>query len=139
MPVPPNLNDLFALLWDPKALMITLMPIVGALVTIIRLISPVKPRFESWYSSRSITKRLGCSAVYPTRDSQCARYYVRPEAQESDPAHSKEPGSDQAVKEDLFDVVDRLLSKESEFEYGVLLADSGMGKTSFVLSYYRPI
>ena len=48
MPVPPNLNDLFALLWDPKALMITLMPIVGALVTIIRLISPVKPRFESW-------------------------------------------------------------------------------------------
>jgi len=125
---------------DPKTLLIYLMYImyiVGVLVTITKLFSTVKPWFESWYSSRSITKRLGAQLYSPGDILNATRYYVRPEAQESDPAHSKEPGSDQAVKEDLFDVVDRLLSKESEFKYSILLADSGMGKTSFVLSYYR--
>lgn len=133
----PHLSDVFAILSDLKTVVIALMVIVGALVTITKLISTVKPWVESWYSSRSIKKRLGAQLYTPGDILNATRYYIRPKAQESDPAHAKEPGSEQAVKEDLFDVVDRLLSTGSEFKYSVLLADSGMGKTSFVLSYYK--
>ncbi|MFQ5641222.1 MAG: DUF1566 domain-containing protein [bacterium] len=135
--MPPDSTTISEVFSDPVRLGVYFMALVGALATIAQLISTVKPWVQSWYSSRSITKRLGAELYTPAEIIRATRYYVKPKAQDIDPAHAVEPGSEKAVKEDLFNVVDRLLNRDSEFKYSVLLADSGMGKTAFLLNYYK--
>ena len=67
----------------------------------------------------------------------CSRlqaYYVEPDCQDADPS---DPGSRGlgARRKPLFEEMDRLLPNSAN-KYVILLADSGMGKSSFVLNYY---
>jgi formylglycine-generating enzyme required for sulfatase activity len=64
------------------------------------------------------------------------KYYIEPFCTNMDPAQEEEPGNIFASnKGKLFSAVDDYLSKDSR-RYLLILADSGMGKTSFFLNYY---
>ena len=64
------------------------------------------------------------------------RFYVRPYCMSVDPTHEAEIRQVVSTREDLFEVVERFLEKQSPYRHILLLADSGMGKTSFVINYY---
>jgi rod shape-determining protein MreB len=64
------------------------------------------------------------------------RYYVRPYCTSVDPSQEAEIRQVVSTREDLFGAVERFLDKQSPYRHIFLLADSGMGKTSFVINYY---
>jgi len=64
------------------------------------------------------------------------KYYIEPDFTNVDPAQEEEPGYIFPFnKGKLFSAVDEYLLKDSH-RYLLILADSGMGKTSFCLNYY---
>jgi hypothetical protein len=69
---------------------------------------------------------------------RAVQYYVRPMCSTSDPSIEAEPA--QALitpRESLFKVLDRFLGQSVDRrKHLLLLADSGMGKTSFLLNYF---
>ncbi len=68
---------------------------------------------------------------------QSARYYIKPKCSNIDPTQEKElRHALLATREDLFEKVDYFLDHDDTLRHLLVLADSGMGKTSFVLNYY---
>jgi hypothetical protein len=96
----------------------------------------VIPWWRTWRDRRSLRKRLGAELYTPEDIIRATTYYVRPKSQDVDPAGSEEFRRVYAMKEDLFEAVDNFLASPWEHKHAILLADSGMGKTSFVLNYY---
>lgn len=77
------------------------------------------------------------SADYTVQDIERAvTYYVAPECQVVDPSGSEDFRRVYPVRQNLFEVVDDLLNKQTVNRFSLLLADTGMGKTSFLLNYY---
>ncbi|KPA18004.1 Sulphatase-modifying factor domain protein [Candidatus Magnetomorum sp. HK-1] len=68
------------------------------------------------------------------------RCYIEPNCSNVDPAREAEPRDLIIIKNNIFDAVEEYLSKENPgknaYHHILILADSGMGKTSFVLNYY---
>lgn len=74
---------------------------------------------------------------YPSEVIDAAlRYYIRPYCTSVDPTQEAEIRQVVSTREDLFGAVERFLEKQSPYRHILLLADSGMGKTSFVINYY---
>jgi len=90
------------------------------------------------FNRRSLRKRLGAELYTVDDIERATQYYIRPSCQNIDPAYNQEIVHNSASRNDLFSAIDQLLysSSSSEVKYIVLLADSGMGKTSFLLNYY---
>jgi hypothetical protein len=63
------------------------------------------------------------------------RYYVPPNSKSVSQGHGPEIRQD-ISDEPLFDKMDKLLDEDSGDRHFMLFADSGMGKSSFVLNYY---
>ncbi|NUO81177.1 DUF1566 domain-containing protein [candidate division KSB1 bacterium] len=53
-----------------------------------------------------------------------------------DPSTAEEPRLVFSPRENLFEVIDSILSHPAEHRYLIMLADAGMGKTAFLLNYY---
>ncbi len=58
------------------------------------------------------------------------RHYVTPDCSQTDPANSADIRKAAGIREQVVDVVDRFIS-DSENRHLLVLADTGMGKTSF--------
>ena len=77
------------------------------------------------------------SADYTIDDIERAvSFYIDPECQVVDPSGSEDFRRIYPVRQNLFEVVDDLLNKQAVNKFSLLLADTGMGKTSFFLNYY---
>jgi hypothetical protein len=73
---------------------------------------------------------------YSLQDIQrSVKYYVHPYCQRIDPS-AGEPAVADGHQQKLFDALDDALSHPTDYRYLILLADSGMGKTSAMLNYY---
>ena len=92
-----------------------------------------------WRTKRdrvSLEKHFG-SDLYPAAIiERSTQYYIQPYCRSLDPAGAEEPRLVYAAKENLFEAVDSMLAHPTQYRYLILLADSGMGKTSFLLNYY---
>jgi len=66
--------------------------------------------------------------------------YIEPNYSSVNPGNYLEIRNLMTAEENIFDAIDRYLSKEipknNPYHHILILADSGMGKTSFVLNYY---
>jgi hypothetical protein len=74
-----------------------------------------------------------------TRDTivSSAHHYIRPKCSNIDPTNEREiRHALVATREDLFDIVDNFLNSDDCARHLLILADSGTGKTSFMLAYY---
>src|SRR5215211_8568735 len=69
---------------------------------------------------------------------RATRYYIRPKCSNIDPGQEKElRRALVAIQDDLFNKVTHFLDNDDDSQRHLLiLADSGTGKTSFVLNYY---
>ena len=71
--------------------------------------------------------------------SQALRFYIRPNCLDIDPTKSIRMGESNvsAHQEDLFEKVDKFITKKNmSHRHLIILSDTGMGKTSFLLNYY---
>lgn len=62
--------------------------------------------------------------------------YIRPDCSQVDPSNEVDISSATDVRENIFHTVDRFITKSQQRRHQLILADSGMGKTSFCLNFY---
>src|ERR1041384_563660 len=122
--------------------------LIGLVVAVLALIAPfiieiIKDRIEK-RRQKALAKQVD-NVSYPEQVIENAtRYYVRPLCSNIDPAVEAEIRNTIVTSEDLFSYIDRFLNNSpvngqqssSGIKHLILLADSGMGKTSFVLNYF---
>ncbi|HXF41870.1 MAG TPA: hypothetical protein VN687_19285, partial [Blastocatellia bacterium] len=132
VPSPANAESLDSL--KSLAQIVAILGGVAAIVVI--LLTRTWPWLKAKLDRRSIQRRIGAEAFTPANIEQSLRYYVTPFCQNIDPAGGEEPRAHLSVKQNLFEALDDALSRQTEYRYLILLADSGMGKTSALLSYY---
>lgn len=92
--------------------------------------------FSQWLKQKRLEKEVDQEAYTPQEITNSTRFYVRPTCSNVDPAQEAEISNIEPTSEDLFQYVDKFLSHEKERRHLIILADSGMGKTSFALNYY---
>ena len=64
------------------------------------------------------------------------KYYIRPRCQSVDPAGSDELRGMVSTDNPIFLKMNEILNIDTKYRHIILLADSGMGKSSFLLNYY---
>lgn len=94
------------------------------------------PWLRAKLDSRSVSHGLGKTIFTARSIEPSLRYYVPPDTQSLDPAGDEESRLIHPVRERLFKALDNVLDSASKERYYILLADSGMGKTSALLNYY---
>jgi hypothetical protein len=111
--------------------------IAGTLFTILTTIATKAwPWLRSKLDSRSVSKRVGAELYTKSSIERAVRYYIQPYCQNLDPAGGEEPRLIIGVQQKLFELLDRVLEHPTEYNFIILLADSGMGKTSALTNYY---
>lgn len=135
--MPPDLIQFFRqLLADPPKLVGFLTGLIALLAMLFKSTRTLIRWMRTWRDRRTLRKRLGAELYYPQEIIQATTNYIRPNCQSIDPSGGEDMRKVYAVQEDLFNAIDRLLASSWEHKYLILLADSGMGKTSFLLNYY---
>jgi len=110
--------------------------ILGASVTVAAtLFTETYPWLRAKIESRAVSKIFGEDLFPPKSIEKAIRYYIPPLCQSIDPAGGEESRLVHSVQAPLFETFDRVLSAETEEKYHILLADSGMGKSSAVTNY----
>jgi hypothetical protein len=79
---------------------------------------------------------VGIQLYSPLEIKLATKYYIVPDCMSFDPAQAEELRYVLTTRENMFQAMDKILETSPESRYILLLADSGMGKTSFVLNYY---
>jgi hypothetical protein len=96
----------------------------------------VRDRVLAIRDRRLLSKRLRRGPYdLPTIES-ATQYYIRPDCSNLDPAGEAEIRHALAVRSDLFRTMDAFIHNDGPLRHLILLADSGIGKTSFLLNYY---
>ena len=113
-----------------------LIAIVSAIAAIITLALAYWSIHQHNRTQRLLEKSFGADFYDSATIERSTRYYVRPYCSSVDPAQEAEIRQVITTQEDLFSAIDKHLKDESIFRHILLLADSGMGKSSFVLNYY---
>jgi hypothetical protein len=67
---------------------------------------------------------------------QATTNYIAPDCQSIDPSGQEDFRKVIAAKQPAFSVLDEIFTKDVEEKFTILLADTGMGKTSLLLNYY---
>jgi hypothetical protein len=119
--------------WQVLAVLITSLGVAVALLNLI--FSHVLPRLRTRRDKRSVTKSLIAPSLRDDEIEAHCRYYVEPSVQDVDPMGAEEPRGLAGVKSTFFSTLDEFLDPTSEHPHIILLADSGMGKTSALVNY----
>ena len=92
------------------------------------------PNYQQYRARKTLESSFGQELFGREVIENSTRYYVHPNCSDMDPAREAEPRQLVTVKGNLLETVDDYLL--SDQHHLLILADSGMGKTSFVLNYY---
>lgn len=111
----------------------TLLTAVGLFWT---LFTYVVPHLREVRKKREIEEKRSMGPYTKNIIDDAARYYVRPKGSKSDPTHTFGKVDANSRELDLFDEVEKFIDGDERKKFLLVLADSGMGKTSFVLNYY---
>lgn len=114
----------------------SLTAIVGAIAAVVALPIALWPVYRQRRTQRMLEEQFGAEFYDSETIRSAMRYYVRPKCSSIDPAQEAEPSQVIVAEEDLFYAVDKYLSSGSSHRHLLILADSGMGKSAFVLNYY---
>jgi len=94
------------------------------------------PDFRAWRDRQTLTQRLGAELYDAEEIRRATDLYIEPDCQSVDPSGSEDLRRVVSTRKPLFAATDRLLENLGQYKFLILLADSGMGKTSFLLNYY---
>jgi hypothetical protein len=110
--------------------------LAAALIALLKGGPTILDAWRTFLDRRYLVKQLGAKKYTPEQIRFATTYYIEPHCQDIDPAGAEDWRRLYAVKQNIFQAVDTLLTKQVQFRHTILLADSGMGKSSFVLNYY---
>jgi len=114
-----------------------LISILAALVAIlIGVMTKLWPLWKVRRDRRSLDKRFGAQLYPKAAIENAVRFYIEPDCQSLDPGGAEEPKLVYGARQNLFAAVDQALYSTTQHRYVILLADSGMGKSTFLLNYY---
>lgn len=130
------LAKIFESLKNPRLL----LEIFGGTTAFILGLAKMMPILLRWWrgirNRNSLRKRLGAELYSLEEILQATQHYIRPLCQSTDPNQEEESATARGEQADLFSTMDHWLANPARYKYILLLADSGMGKTAFVLNYY---
>lgn len=110
--------------------------LVGGVGLVTTLVTKTYPWARAKIESRKVSHSMGATLFTLGNIERTIRYYVPPYTQSLDPAGGEESRRIHDVQSPLFKTLDHVLRPDSEDRYHILLADSGMGKTSALINYY---
>lgn len=114
-----------------------LLAVIGLGFTLTQTFFSVYPFFLERINRQILNEKFGRGPYDKDTIERSTKYYIRPKCTNIDPAQEQEPRHALvAVKEDLFERIDDFISSDDSKRHLLILADSGMGKTSLVLNYY---
>lgn len=135
--MPPDSTTFVEILLDPTQwTLVNLLQVLGVVIALGTALVAIWRYWRQRKARKRLEDEFGSEFYSPQVIYNSTRYYVRPKCSGVDPAQEAEIRQVVAPQEDLFDVVDRHLKEEQTHRHLLLLADSGMGKSSFVLNYY---
>lgn len=138
MPPDSTSATFFTALQDWLTLPETLIGILVSLTTLATaFFTKVLPWWRTRHDRRLLENNLDGSLYSQAVIERSTLHYVDPLCQVLDPAGAEEPRNlaFNPTKE-LFHVIDEAFTQSTEYRHLILLADSGMGKTSFLLNYF---
>lgn len=112
--------------------------ILGSLATIPRLINGLLDLKSKWHSKKVAEQILRSSGVasFTSDDVMYAgRNYIAPNCMQTDPSNEDDSRTVVALGP-LFRTIDDHFDAGGQKRHVIILADSGMGKTSFCINYY---
>lgn len=133
-----------AAFWATPATFVEWVKLLGISIVILAGLSVLAvssfTRFLQWWRTRryriSLEKSLSVDLYSPEIIDLALRYYVPPNCQSIEPAGEEEPEQVYDIQKPLFEVIDDALNNDDGNRYIALLADSGMGKSAFMINYY---
>ena len=115
----------------------TCAAILGGLAGLAKLVELAYPRYLAWRDTRTLHITIGKLRLYDKQEiKRAARFYVAPDCQSVDPGGGEDFRQVVPTREPLFTKADRVFEDRRRYKFFFLLADSGTGKTSFLLNYY---
>ncbi|MEM7533749.1 MAG: pentapeptide repeat-containing protein [Chloroflexota bacterium] len=121
---------------DPVTLIATVASAIATVAAAIIAWIALRPQRENKQKQRLLAKEFG-SELFPAYViERSTRFYVEPDCANVDPSREAEIRHTKATKQPLFGVLDDFFEGESIYRHMIILADSGMGKTSALLNYY---
>ena len=138
------MNHLHAV-WDKLAKTVTdpaqwnLAAVIALFAALIAFLPFLHKLGSDWRKARE-AKRLGRRLRSQWFDEETIKkatlYYIQPDCCSIDPTQEAEIRNIVTAREPLFRVIDNYLAEGTPHRHLLILADSGMGKTSFALNYY---
>jgi hypothetical protein len=93
-------------------------------------------KYHAYLDSRNLQGRIGAELYTKAEILRAMEYYVEPDCQSLDPSGGEDFRKTYAIRQNAFRALDQLVGATTQFRYTILLADSGMGKTTLLLNYY---
>ncbi|MGH9963152.1 MAG: hypothetical protein ACREBC_39550, partial [Pyrinomonadaceae bacterium] len=109
----------------------------GFWISLGRLWAAAYPIWQERKNKRLLLEKFSKGPYDEATIRAAMRYYIRPKCSNIDASQESElRHAAVATKEDLFEKVDDFLDHHDSHRHLLVLADSGTGKTSFVLNYF---
>lgn len=105
-------------------------------IAILTLVFAVIPWLDLKFEKRRLARSFGADSFDEQQIGRALSGYVQPDCSQLDPSGEDDSRHMFSVRSALVPEVDKLLSDRHDGKHVLLLADSGMGKTSFLLHYY---
>jgi uncharacterized protein YjbI with pentapeptide repeats len=126
--------------WEPFKNVAALFGAGAALVAILSGLAKaggnVWPFLRTWRDRRTLRLRLGADLYDAGEITRATTLYIQADFQSVDPSGGEDMRRVVGAREPLFATADRLITEPGQYKFVMILADSGMGKTSFLLNYY---
>jgi hypothetical protein len=85
---------------------------------------------------KTLHTRIGAELYTVEEINRATSFYIEPDCQSIDPSGGEDFRKVYAVRQNAFESLDKLFGSSTEHRHTLVLADSGMGKTSLLLNYY---
>ncbi|MGD8455540.1 MAG: hypothetical protein PVF83_04075, partial [Anaerolineales bacterium] len=119
------------------SLIAIVISILGLIISLSKLLIVIYESYRRWLDRKILLDNFSLGPYDKYIIEQSTKYYIRPDCSNIDPAQEMEIRHALiATREDLFEKIDEFLERNLSQKHLILLADSGMGKTSFLLNYY---
>lgn len=107
----------------------------SVMVAITALVTKIIPWVRASWDRRALRLRIGLETYDDRTIEDALRSYIQPDCQLTDPSGLEEPRALATVEAPLFSMLRRNLDRIGDRRFIIILADSGMGKTSAVINY----
>ncbi len=115
----------------------TLLAIGGLGLAALRTWAALVPIFDEYQRQKLLNREISHGPYDPDTIQRSTRYYIRPSFTNVDPSSEAEYRNVHTVaREPLFPRMEKWLKDPGDRKHLLLLAESGIGKTSFLLNYF---